>query len=276
MSADSNLCPVPPPDIFSSVGIDFEIAQAQFGKTSLGGIKIKDDPQIISLASKAANDDRIWAWYSCLEELRNGYDKCQVAWISRSRNFLKLNPSPDQYLKFLKEEPFPSGCESNAINSKNNIRKKTSEIQRVITSFSSINTWEKVDKWGAGNKIKFIDIGGSTLAEITSTKGRSAVWIESPKIKGPGKYILEAKIKAEDLLLMGKEHFERGKFQVVLVENGRDYEWPADNDFIGTDGWETKSVSIDLDKNETAVFRIGLQRTKGVVFVRDIKVYNTQ
>jgi hypothetical protein len=177
---------------------------------------------------------------------------------------MKVNPQipPDKPLPYQ---------DNNTASRIGNNKIKSKDLDEVSEYFQ-INNWKKVI-WGSGNSIGLIKFENQNIVKIESSFGRSATWIESRKIEGPGKFRFEAKVKGVDLVQKGHEYFERGKFQVVIVENGRDIERPADDDFLSTDGWVNKSVEIELQQGEKAVFRVGLQRTKGAVLVKDIKVY---
>jgi len=43
-------CNEPPPDVFTSVGIDADFAQSKFGKIVTGDINLRTNPEVISLA----------------------------------------------------------------------------------------------------------------------------------------------------------------------------------------------------------------------------------
>lgn len=271
ITSDAHLCPLPPPQVFSSVGVDIQVAKLMFGTLTTEGAGFKIDPKVISLASQAAQDEQIWAYLFCLEDMRKGYTKSQTAWFRRSRDFLKTNPTSEMFMAWQTNNPFPSADFIGDNVSQKSKQADTQKWSELISGFD-LSNWEKII-WGSGNAIHFVDYQNEKIAKIESTMGRNALWIESMKIKGPGHYKVSAKIKAENLIQRGKEYYERGKFQVVIIENGRDKEWPADDDFLSTDGWVNKSVDIELASHETAVFRIGLQRTQGVVYVRDVHVH---
>lgn len=145
--------------------------------------------------------------------------------------------------------------------------------------FEFANRLNDVSKWeskifGNGNSISTIDNEEGKQVRIESKIGYDAVWIESPLVTGPNVFILEAEIKAENLVPKSHEIGAKGKFQVVTIKNGIDIRWWPDKDFLETDGWEQKALPMMLGANESAVFRIGLQKTQGVVYVKNLRVKN--
>jgi len=270
LSTDNNLCPEPPPEVFAGAKIDVDIAKSAFEKLTIGGGSIKVEPKVLSIVSKAAHEEQVWSYLLCLEDLRKGYNKNQVAWHHSLRTFMQTDPSSADYIRWAEKYPFPHEGNNTASGIGNN--KIESKDLDEVSEYSQIYNW-KQEIWGSGNSIGLINFENQTIVKIESSFGRNAAWIESRKIEGPGKFRFEAKVKGVDLVQKGHEYFERGKFQVVIVENGRDIEWPADDDFLSTDGWVNKSVEIELQQGEKAVFRVGLQRTKGTVLVKDIEVY---
>ena len=79
--------------------------------------------------------------------------------------------------------------------------------------------------------------------------------------------------KAE-YVVRGSKDFHRGKFQAVVIVNGKEVEWP-DDDFEGTFAWLPKRFQLlDLTGKEKVVLRIGLQNAKGTVFVDKIRVFH--
>lgn len=100
-------CKQPPPNVFTSAGVDIEFAKSTFGKVVVGDIKIKTDPQVVTLASKAATDDQILSYLRCLARNRDGFTNAQIAYLEQMNGFLRTNPSPEQFLEWQGKNPFP-------------------------------------------------------------------------------------------------------------------------------------------------------------------------
>jgi hypothetical protein len=88
----------------------------------------------------------------------------------------------------------------------------------------------------------------------------------------PGRMTLTAYVKASNVSV-GEKYYERGKFIVALVEDGRECCW-RDNDFDGTlTSWTRRKIVVnDVTPSTPLILRIGLQYAKGQVFVDDVKV----
>lgn len=101
-------CTPPPPDVFTSAGIDIQFTQSTFGKIITGDIDIKTNPQVIAMASKAIMDDRIRSYLRCLAIKRDGYTPKQAAYFDSLSAFMQTNPNAEQFLMWRRENPFPS------------------------------------------------------------------------------------------------------------------------------------------------------------------------
>ncbi len=104
---DDYNCKEPPPDVFTSVGIDINFAKSKFSKVVTGDIDVKVEPEVISLASKAVTDDRIRNYLQCLSRHRDGFTVEQIGYQTILAAFMQTNPSPELFLEWQKENPFP-------------------------------------------------------------------------------------------------------------------------------------------------------------------------
>jgi hypothetical protein len=92
-------CIPPPASTFSSVGIDMSIAQSTVGKVVTGDIKIKSQPEVISLLSKSVSDQELRSYLRCLAINQNHYTPEQAAYLESMSLFSVTNPTPDQFQK---------------------------------------------------------------------------------------------------------------------------------------------------------------------------------
>ena len=101
-------CVEPPNDVFTSIGVDTKI-KSTFGKVVTGDIDIKTDPQVFTLASKAVTDARIRDYLRCLAIHRDHYTNEQAVYLDQSISFMQTNPppTPDQFLSWQRQNPFP-------------------------------------------------------------------------------------------------------------------------------------------------------------------------
>lgn len=109
-------CQPPPPDIFTAAGVDLKFAQAIFKKIVLGSIDIKTNPEVITLASKAAIDERIREYIRCLAIKKEGFTHAQAAYLERLYAFMRTNPTPEQFIEWQKNDPFPDNNPENTQN----------------------------------------------------------------------------------------------------------------------------------------------------------------
>jgi hypothetical protein len=207
----------------------------------------------------------------CIEDLRKNYTADQMAWFRRSREFTtKTNPSPEEYMKWEQQNPFP-------LNS--GIRSQIENITSIPTQDNSslfnkdgipLEDWQ-YKTYSNSNSIDIVEVDSDRVIKIESKKGRNEVFMVSPHITGPGIYVFEGKVKGVNLIQRGSENFYRGKFQGVIFENGKEVDWP-DDDFLTTGGWVERYVKVHLDPGETVAFRVGLQKTQGVIYVKDLRI----
>ncbi|MBK8113871.1 MAG: hypothetical protein IPK44_04620 [Candidatus Accumulibacter sp.] len=117
---------------------------------------------------------------------------------------------------------------------------------------------------------------GSKCVRIERENGRGYTYIGRVfRVPSRGTLRIEAKIRAEGVV-PGVKNYQRGKFVAVVIENGKEVDWP-NADFEGTiSQWVPRAVTIpDLDPSIDVDMRIGLQNAKGVVFVDDVKAFFT-
>ncbi|MBC6948534.1 hypothetical protein DWB58_11440 [candidate division KSB1 bacterium] len=126
-------CQEPPPDVFTSVGVDIKFVQ-NLSKLASGELNVKTNPQVISFASKAATDDRIRSYLRCLAIRRDKYTPEQAAYLERMYLFIGTQPTADQFIQWQKGNPFPASTDSSGtthqymINSPNSIQIKANNL----------------------------------------------------------------------------------------------------------------------------------------------------
>ena len=138
---------------------------------------------------------------------------------------------------------------------------------------------EGFDEGLKGWKTEGLNIEIVTTAEsnkylkISRDDRRGFTYISRKFVGYKGTLVFEANIKFDDVI-PGNKNFHRGKFQAVVIVDGREVDWP-DADFEGISPWMPRRFQVfDLTGKETVVLRIGLQNAKGTVFVDDIKVHH--
>ena len=120
-TTDDYGCSQPPPDVFTSAGVDLKFAQSTFPKVITGDINIKTNPQVLTLTSKAAKDDQIRSYLRCLSMKRDGYTPEQAAHLDYLSLFMQTNPDAEQFLSWQRDNPFPHSAKP-----KMNLEKKYS------------------------------------------------------------------------------------------------------------------------------------------------------
>lgn len=100
-------CQPPPPDVFVAAGVDLKFAQTIFKRIVLGGIDIKTNPKVFTLASRAVIDERIREYIRCLAIKKEGFTHAQAAYLERLYAFMRTNPTPEQFIEWQKIDPFP-------------------------------------------------------------------------------------------------------------------------------------------------------------------------
>ncbi len=100
-------CNEPPPDVFTTAGIDVKFAQTQFMKLATGEMNIKSDPKVISLASQGVIDGRIIEYIRCLAIQRDKFTLEQAVYLESMYLFMKTQPTPEQFQQWQDKNPFP-------------------------------------------------------------------------------------------------------------------------------------------------------------------------
>lgn len=100
-------CQEPPPDTFTSVGVDAQAAQSAFGKAVTGSVDFKTLPSVVSLASQATRDARVNNYLQCLALKRDGFTQAQVIYQQNTTAFLSTNPTAEEFMKWQQLHPFP-------------------------------------------------------------------------------------------------------------------------------------------------------------------------
>lgn len=108
---DNYGCKEPPPDTFTSAGVDARVAESMFTKAITGSFDLKTYPSVVSLASQAGRDARINNYLQCLSIKRDGFKPAQVIYQQDTTAFLSTKPSPEEFMKWQQRHPFPVGSE---------------------------------------------------------------------------------------------------------------------------------------------------------------------
>lgn len=156
-------------------------------------------------------------------------------------------------------------------NSKNittgSIKEQKSSGWQDITMLTGMNSWTQ--KIGSGKIIADRELG---LVKISS-QGYGETYLENKFYDAtPGIYRLVAQMKFHNVKKYGNKNYERGKFQAIVMQ-GNNEKYHPDNDFLGSQDWHTREVTVSIRKNQYPYFRIGFQEATGVIYIRDIKIY---
>ncbi len=108
---DNYGCKEPPPDTFTSAGVDARFAESMFGKVVTGSVDFKTHPSVVTLASQAVRDARISNFLQCLALKRDGFTPAQVIYQQKTTAFLSTNPTAEEFMKWQQHEPFPVGSD---------------------------------------------------------------------------------------------------------------------------------------------------------------------
>lgn len=106
VSAPGTACEVPPPDVFTKLGIDISFAESTYGKIIVGDFNIKTQPDVVTLLSQAASDTRMRNYLRCLTIQRDKYTPEQAAYLERFNVFAGTKPTADQFIQWQRENPF--------------------------------------------------------------------------------------------------------------------------------------------------------------------------
>ena len=83
-------------------------ASSTFGEVVTGDFNVDTEPSVVSLASKAVFEDRIRAYMRCLAVSEGRFTPEQAAYFDIMAAFLTTEPSPEEFLQWQSENPFPS------------------------------------------------------------------------------------------------------------------------------------------------------------------------
>lgn len=108
LGEDKYGCNVPPPDTFTSAGVDVRFAQSMFGKVVTGDVNVRTNPSVVSLVSQAVRDARIRDYVRCLSINRDKFTHEQVLYLDTMTAFMTTSPSPEAFLKWQEMNRFPS------------------------------------------------------------------------------------------------------------------------------------------------------------------------
>lgn len=108
---DNYGCKEPPPDTFTSAGVDARFAESTFGKVITGSVDFTTNPSVVTLASQAVRDARISNYLQCLSLKRDGFTPAQVIYQQNTTAFLSRNPTAEEFMKWQQQKPFPVGSD---------------------------------------------------------------------------------------------------------------------------------------------------------------------
>jgi hypothetical protein len=143
------------------------------------------------------------------------------------------------------------------------------QCERWDASIDSMSFWE-IDNPDV--PIKIIDYEGKKSVRIQRNTQGSSYILKKIKTSFDGNYGFRAVFQSSDIK-KGNEHYERGKFQVILFDQWnrnlsqkRGY-WPGE-DFDYLNGWKTLVFPIkNVKKGQVMMLRIGLQSASGTVYL---------
>lgn len=101
-------CKEPPPDTFTSAGVDAHFAQSTFGKVVTGDVDIKTNPSVVSMASQAVMNARVRDNIRCLAINRDKFNTAQAIYLEDNNAFLETKPTPEDFMKWKQQNPFPA------------------------------------------------------------------------------------------------------------------------------------------------------------------------
>jgi hypothetical protein len=104
-------CEEPPPDTFTLAGVDIHFAQSTFPKIITGAVDIKTNPSVISSASQAIQSARIRDKIRCLAVNRDKFNAAQTIYLDQTNAFLETKPTPEDFIKWQQQNPFPAHSE---------------------------------------------------------------------------------------------------------------------------------------------------------------------
>lgn len=122
--ADSYGCFPPPQSVFTKLGIDVSVASAKYSSLVLGKIDVKTDPGVIDLVGKASREAAVRDYLRCLALNRDKFTPEQASYSDRFNAFIATNPSPEQFIQWQKDNPFP---------------KKTALVERTVDACGILN-----------------------------------------------------------------------------------------------------------------------------------------
>jgi len=127
-------------------------------------------------------------------------------------------------------------------------------------------------------KVEIVDCGQYGKCLKISRKDRNGITFFTKRFQRlTGSLRIEAMVKAENVE-KGTAQFASGKFSIVVEKPGNT-DWKQAqfyaNDFEDSFDWTLKSVEVvDLDGTKDVKIEMGLQSSKGAMYVDEIKVYH--
>lgn len=167
------VCDVPTPNVFTAAGVDVQFANTTFKQLVIGGINVRTNPTVITLASQAARDAEIKTYLRCLSLKRDGFTHEQVLHVDMLNSFMATSPPPtsEQFIEWQKTNQFPGKQEGKEAKFPNEQIKETVESSLMNTAFYRVdNVTYTVQKLNQVSHI--LDVEFRANAEIhNSSKG---------------------------------------------------------------------------------------------------------
>lgn len=107
-SEDKHGCKEPPPDTFTSAGVDARFAQSTFSKVVTGDVDVKIHPSVVSLASNAARSAHLRDYLRCLAINRDKFNTAQAIYLDNTNAFLETKPTPEAFMQWQQMYRFPT------------------------------------------------------------------------------------------------------------------------------------------------------------------------
>ncbi len=149
-------CEEPPPDTFTSAGVDVHFAQSMYPKVVIGDVDIKTNPSVVSLSSQAVRDARIRDKIRCLARKRDQFTPTQVMYLDGVNAFLATNPTPENFMKWQEKHPFPARSDDQ-IKELEDVDQLREQLERVKKELRDVQERSNGRRLTASQWIRFVN-----------------------------------------------------------------------------------------------------------------------
>lgn len=170
-------CKEPPPDTFTSVGVDAHFTQSTFWKVVMGDVGVKIDPSVMSLASNAARSALVRDYLRCLAMNRDHFSKAQVIYLDSVNAFLETRPTPEAYMQWQKMNPFPARSDEQTQQIANQV---SGYHSRIVVSKFVIKQFDAADNPNNGYQIDLHMINRGNIPGYAPVNNFSFRSVEKP------------------------------------------------------------------------------------------------